>query len=168
MKDSHREVLKPLLSDAVRGVFAAYDTPTEPAVDRAEQHDMVAVLGFSDPRVRGGLALSIPTALARTMVPGLDVSDEDWVGELGNQVLGRVRNQLLRYDLDLGLGTPVVISAVGITIASLRDSTPLHVAFRSGEHVFGVFLETRFEEGFEFGTPSLDRVAVDEGSLMLF
>lgn len=168
MKQSHREVLKPVLSEAVRGVFAAYGAETEPCDDRTEQHDMVAVLGFSDPSVRGGLALSMPTALARALVPGLDVSDEDWVGELGNQVLGRVRNQLLRYDLDLGLGTPVVISAVGITIASLRDSTPLHVPFRSGEHVFGVFLETRFEDGFEFGTPSLDRVAADEGSMMFF
>ncbi|MFO0629408.1 MAG: chemotaxis protein CheX [Polyangiales bacterium] len=131
-------------------------------------HDVIAVLGFADDRTRGGLALGMSRTFARGICPAEGVSDEDWVGELGNQVLGRLRNQLLRYGLDLGMGTPVVLSGVGIAVAPPRNDEPLHMCFGQGDHNLGLFLEARFQDGFEFGQPQEEPVAFDEGSMMMF
>jgi CheY-specific phosphatase CheX len=168
MKKSHSDVLAPLLSQAVQGVFDAYGAPSAESDGDFSGHDIVAVVGFSDDRVRGGLALGLSREFARSISPAVGGSDEDWVGELANQVLGRLRNQLLRYDLDIGMGTPVVLAGVGITVAPPRESALLHLRFESGEHAFGVFLETRCSDAFEFGTPTMEHIAVDEGSLMMF
>ncbi len=168
MKQSHRDVLEPLLRSAVEGVFDAYGAQVTERADGEVGHDIIAVLGFADDRTRGGLALGMSRTFAKEISPAAGVGDEDWVGELGNQVLGRLRNQLLRYGLDLGMGTPVVLSGVGIAVAPPRSDDPLHLRFGRGDHHVGLFLEARFQDGFEFGQPQEEPVAFDEGSMMMF
>jgi len=169
MKASHREVLAPLLQDAVEGVFAAYGNESRAVEGEDHGHNIVAVLGFAADHLRGGLALGISFELAKRISPqGVGTPDHDWVGELANQVLGRMRNQLLRYDVDLGVGSPVVLAGVGISVKPSRDVGLHHQCFLSRGERFDAFLEVVFEEGYEFKAPREESVAAGEGSLLMF
>jgi CheY-specific phosphatase CheX len=169
MKATHREVLAPLLRDAVEGVFSAYGNESRAVDGEDHGHDIVAVLGFAADHLRGGLALGISFDLAKRIAPPDCGSPEpDWVGELANQVLGRMRNQLLRYDVDLGVGSPVVLAGVGISVKPSRDVGLHHQCFLSGTERFDAFLEVVFDAGYEFKAPREESVAAGEGSLLMF
>jgi CheY-specific phosphatase CheX len=168
MKASHKQVLVPLLSAAVEGVFLAYGEKSNPVTGADQGHDIVAVLGFTSDNVRGGLALGMSAELAQRSAPPGPMQAADWVGEIANQVMGRIRNQLLRYGVDLALGTPVVLAGVGVGIKPSKGTALHHQCFASGKHRFDAFLEVRFREEFEFAAPSAEGVAADEGSVLLF
>lgn len=168
MKESHREVLAPLLSTAVEGVFAAYGEESREAKSTGHGHDIVAVVGFASEKLKGGVALGICADLARRIAPSPTTELADWTGEICNQILGRIRNQLLRYDVDLGIGTPVVLAGVGIDIKPSRAGTLHHQCFSSSGYQFEAFLEVTFAEGYEFPEPTADEVAAPESSVLMF
>lgn len=168
MKESHRAVLAPLLSAAVENVFATYGEEGREASSSEHGHDIVAVIGFSSQNVKGGLALGICADLARRIAPSPTTELADWTGEICNQVLGRLRNQLLRYEMDLNLATPVVLAGVGIDIKPSRAGTLHHQCFSASGHVFEAFLEASFVEGYEFPEPSAEEVAAPESSVLMF
>jgi CheY-specific phosphatase CheX len=168
MKASHRDVLAPLLQDAVEAVFTAYGKESRAVDGEDHGHDIVAVLGFSADNLRGGLALGISFELAKKIAPPGGAPEHDWVGELANQILGRIRNQLLRYDVDLGLGPPVVLAGVGSSVKPSREMAVHHQCFLSGGERFDAFLEVVFSGGYEFKAPREESVAAGEGSLLMF
>jgi CheY-specific phosphatase CheX len=168
VKESHRNVLEPLLHDAVVGVFSAYGTECKLVAPENTGHELVAVLGVSSDMLRGGIALGLSGAIARKVARRDDIMERDWAGELANQVLGRIRNQLLRYGVDVALSTPIVLGGMGIFITQARDSPPVHQSFDVNGDRFSAFIDMRFPEGFEFGTPVEHLVAVAEGEVLIF
>lgn len=168
MKESHRAVLAPLLSAAVEGVFVAYGEEGLEVESSDHGHDIVAVVGFNSDELKGGLALGICADLARRMAPSATTELADWTGEICNQIVGRIRNQLLRYAVDLGVGTPVVLAGVGISIKPSRAGTLHHQCYSSNGHQFEAFLEVTCADGYEFPTPSEEEVAAPESSVMMF
>jgi hypothetical protein len=75
----------------------------------------VSVLGATSETIRFSSTVSIDAGLLKTLhpAPGGKVSQrdlEDWCRELNNQLVGRVKNKLLRYGCEVSAGLPVLIT----------------------------------------------------------
>lgn len=85
----------------------------------------VAVIGFSGLLHRGHVGIAMPVGAARSLHPlGGDREEglvSDYVGELVNMLLGRIKIQFERYGLDVHAGTPVVLRGVNLSIHACGD-----------------------------------------------
>ncbi len=168
MSENNNEILGKVVAECVEKVFDAYDTALE-SVDIADPgHEVVAVIGYAADEVRGGLALGITNDLAKRTMPTPDTPLYDWAGELANQILGRVRNKMLSYKLDIQISTPVVLHGLGVQVAPPGHEGVKVASYKSGTDVVQVLLEARFEQGFELPEKNEEEGAVDEGEMLLF
>lgn len=168
MKSDNYETLSGIVGEAVTKVFEAYETALVPADPKDPGHEVVAVIGYAANEVRGGLALGISKKLAQQTTPTPDTPLYDWAGELANQILGRVRNKMLAYAVDIQISTPVVLHGLGVQVAPPGHTGVKVASYKSGEDVVQVLLEARFEENYELPEPSTDDSAVNEGEMLLF
>ncbi len=167
--DKNDSILHELVEEAVMKVFDAYDAPLTASIEAHPGHEVVSVIGYAADEVRGGLALGISKALAERTMPTADTPLYDWVGELANQILGRVRNKMLAYKVDLQIATPVVLHGLGVQVAPPGEGLAKDVVcYRSGDDILQVLLEARFEEGFEMPEQAEEDGVVDEGEMLLF
>lgn len=85
----------------------------------------VAVIGFSGLHHRGHVGVALPIGTARRLHPLGEDREEglvsDYVGELVNLLLGRVKVQFERYGLEVHAGTPVVLRGVDLSIHACGD-----------------------------------------------
>src|SRR5690606_38725885 len=100
MKTNLHDLLRRTGQDALQELLSAYgvnavstpqNTPTA--------YQIIGVIGFTAPDFRGNLALVLSSQLAEATQSGSDVID--WVGELTNQLLGRIKNKLTPYAIAL-------------------------------------------------------------------
>jgi hypothetical protein len=87
----------------------------------------VAVIGFSGLRHRGHVGVALPVGTARQLHPLGVHSDEslvsDYVGELVNLLLGRVKVQFEKYGLEVHAGTPVVLRGLDLSIHAYGEGS---------------------------------------------
>lgn len=168
MSERNNEVLSEVVGECVEKVFEAYDTVLESASEVVAGHEVVAVIGYAADEVRGGLALGISKALAEKTMPTPDTPLYDWAGELANQILGRVRNKMLAYKLDIQISTPVVLHGLGVQVAPPGHQGVKVASYQSGGETVQVLLEARFEEDFVLPEKDEEDGVVDEGEMLLF
>lgn len=94
------------------GVACLADDAMNPDAEAA----LAALIGFAGPRARGNLLICAPLALLERSHPlAPQPPDEpawdlaDWMGELANQLLGRVKNRLVSYGLFVSMSTPTCL-----------------------------------------------------------
>lgn len=126
---SPRKTLDVILQSAAVDLFHNSGFAVAPLascpVERLQRyHEHVAMLGFDGPQLMGVLTLSIPEAL---LPPG-SASILDWMGELSNQLFGRVMNRLAVFQLKLRPRVPIGLS--GPILERLRKRTPSEVLYR--------------------------------------
>lgn len=123
------------------------------------------VVGFAGPYVRGTclLATTEGPLLASDPVNG---ATRDWVGELVNQLVGRIKNRVLSRGVEFYVTTPVVIRGQHIAPLPRRDFEPLTFAGASG-HVF-VWVEVETSEDFMPTSTRSPEDAQSEGEALLF
>ncbi|HLV20854.1 MAG TPA: hypothetical protein VKZ49_08225 [Polyangiaceae bacterium] len=155
------------------GLFHAHQIALAPVYDRSLRPPqttarMAGSIRFNAPKFSGTLELSLSeTTLSRINGDGGHLAARDLVRELTNQLMGRVKNRLLQFQLELSLGVPtsaVLGSAVERPVPAGKTR---HVySFRTREDLIYVTLEGSFElSGLVF---SPERVAADEGDVILF
>ncbi|MGH1343645.1 MAG: chemotaxis protein CheX [Nannocystales bacterium] len=125
-----QEVFGKILEEATLDLIDGYGVEvTLSGHSRAESMDidkssLVSIIGYSGDQIRGSVCLTVPASIALATHPQkspkpTDAELRDWVGELCNQLVGRTKNQLIRYGHKVGMGTPVVaVSETGLSLAS--------------------------------------------------
>jgi CheY-specific phosphatase CheX len=134
---------------AVRELFSTYgielgriDVGLQPSVSFVT----CAVIGFSGPAVRGTLAVALTGGLAeRTNPIGASGNLRDWVGELANQLLGRIKLALLDQGLDIYLNLPAVLKGEHLAPLPRRDAQPM--TFSAADGFVGVWIEIEARPG---------------------
>jgi CheY-specific phosphatase CheX len=128
--------LNDIITEAVRSLFASRGMearlrPVE--LDATPTScDMVCSIGFTSDIMRGCLVLAMPSSLVLATLPPEATSSDaasDWLGELSNQLLGRIKNRLIPYGVAFALSTPSVV--VGERLFRRPSKIPVAVA-----HVF--------------------------------
>ena len=85
--------------------------------------DCTGTISFAAPRFTGNLTLTVPVDVLKLMqhAPGSSPALKDWIRELTNQLLGRLKNRLLRFQVVLQVGLPT--NARGRAGPSSAEST---------------------------------------------
>lgn len=161
-----------LISDCCQELFSAYGLTLDPvSVAHFPPKDNLlycSVMGFGGRQVRGALVLvSTVEPLERTH-PGDAESHQDWIRELSNQLMGRVKNRLLSLGADVLLATPAAISGKNLDLTSSTPNAPQ--VFRAEKGLVCVWIECEYLDGFELPTtPSGNlEAALPEGEALLF
>ena len=164
--------LDDLLHDCCRELFAAY--ALEPYPQSREQFPKTAelafcgVIGFAGKKMRGALVLAT-TAEALELRRTQSLSEQrDWVCELANQLMGRVKNRLLLRGVEVLLATPASVSGNNLC------PTPAHLRapqiFAAGRGYVCAWIDCEMDKGFELPTSGLPNMElpIAEGDVLLF
>lgn len=163
-----------LVLDVTRALFESYgvklDLDGSPADTILRSVKLISTIGFSSEALGGSLLLAVTDDLLHKTLPAADASLADWCGELANQLLGRLKNQLLKYDVVVNLALPVVVSGGEFKLTGRRRPHARDVGFVSGSG--RVFIHTEAELCANAKLVRQPEAAVaaslDEGEFVLF
>lgn len=148
-------------------LFAAYDVPlreSKTAWGAANERQLSGVVGFVGQRIRGTCVLAGSAAPLAASSP-VEGRLRDWVGELANQLAGRLKSRFLEFGLEVHLTTPVVLSGMRLEPIPSGNLAPTIFSAEGGQILVCVEIEAR--EDIVLG--SIPPVAHgSEGDVMLF
>jgi CheY-specific phosphatase CheX len=109
------------------GTAARYDPAGE--AKHPPEDGMLAIIGFGGDQLRGSLVLSANRGLLERSCPARSPATpsetlQDWVGELANQLLGRLKSRLLAHGIAIQLGTPTTVSGLELRVRSCSGEPP--------------------------------------------
>jgi len=148
-------------------LFAAYGvslngSPAEFIV--SEEVLLSGVIGFVGPELRGTCLLVANRSPIELSSPQKEHT-RDWVGELTNQLVGRLKRKFSRFGLEVALTTPVVLSGVHLRPMPRRELSPRVFSSDSGSIM--VWVEVEAEPGFALG-PAVSDAGDAEGDVLMF
>ena len=140
----------------------------------AAAEGIAAFSGFGNNELRGSFTLVGPTRLfsrLHPLPPTVTPRDlADWACELVNESVGRFRNRLLAYGVNLALGVPQSALADNLRLASSLQPARSPIAFAIDGMVLEGWLELEIEPSFRLAqSPVAEGAeALLEGSVVLF
>jgi len=163
-----------LVLDVTRDLFKSYGAPLEldgsPAQKTLESANFITVIGFSSRTFNGSLLVALPKLVLERTIPAAGASLVDWCGELANQLLGRLSNRLVEYEVSINMTLPVVISGGRFALPAKTRPITRYFSFVSDWGRLFVRLEAELSPDVEL--VRLDRTeggrVLDEGKLLLF
>jgi hypothetical protein len=167
-----QKLFEQLAAAACQELFAQYGL----TVRRATQSDapvspefmMCSVIGFSGRHLRGALVLALTEELPdrSSPLPAAPGRRRDWVGELSNQLLGRVKIELLRRGVEIYLNLPAVLRGQHLAPLPRRELEP--IKFTVEEGVIAVWLEIETSPGFQLDPGSTEPAGPTAGEALIF
>ena len=136
--------------------------------------DIAAFSGFCNNELRGSFTLVGPSKLfarLHPLPPTVTPRDlTDWACELVNQSVGRFRNRLLAYGVNIALSVPQSALAQELRLSSSLRPAPNPISFAIDGMVLDGWLELEIELGFRLAENPSDEegAALREGSIVLF
>lgn len=78
---------------------------------------LTGLIGFSGAHLQGALGvMGSDDALERTAPKEVPFDPHDWVGELANRALGRIKIAMLRSGVEILASTPVVLRGISLSV----------------------------------------------------
>jgi CheY-specific phosphatase CheX len=157
--------IQALAGAACTELMHAYGVELQPALGWVESDEVMfsGVMGFVGDSVRGTCLLAAPQGTVEAAAPK-GAGARDWVGELANQLAGRLKAKLLARGATIALSTPVVLRGVKLSPLPRTDVAP--VVFESSAGKVLVWLEVEIENDFQLGEERA--LKASEGELLVF
>jgi len=172
MRNPNNRPIDDLVFDCCRELFSAYQLDVHPR-DRSdfpatEQLAVCGVMGFGGKSMRGALVLATTREPLEHTNPDAFGSQRDWVCELTNQLMGRVKNQLLTLGVEVMLATPAGLSGENLSPTPSKLRAPQVFAAANG--FVCVWIDCEYTDGFELPSspPRGLEPPVAEGDAILF
>jgi hypothetical protein len=112
--------------------------PLRPTAVGAQQrfYEWVGVVAFDAPNLSGTLCVSVPRAvwLARSTGVGAPTDSAalaDWSRELANQLIGRIKTRLIKFQVELRPRPPTALSGAVLEPNRRRTASELLYRFRA-------------------------------------
>ncbi len=162
------------MDECVVALFDAYEVPAVRLADGTApdaSHNLASVIGFTSSHMRGSVAIFTADAVVNATNPlEGENATRDWLAELANQLLGRIKNKMLRYGVQYDMSTPVVVA--GQSTIQLHQIAKDNASYSYGTDAgsLTVTMDVVIEEGFELQEPAAEEASdvMIEGDLMLF
>lgn len=157
--------IQALAGAACTELMQAYGVQLNPTLGWGESDEVMfsGVMGFVGDSVRGTCLLAAPQGTVEAAAPR-SAAARDWVGELANQLVGRLKAKLMARGATIALSTPVVLRGVRLSPLPRTDVAP--VVFESTAGKVLVWLEVEIEDGFQLGEERA--LKASEGELLVF
>jgi hypothetical protein len=172
MRNPENRPIDDLLFDCCRELFSAYALETQPRASGdfpvTDELCVCGVMGFGGKLMRGALVLAATSEpLERTNPEGFG-SQRDWVCELANQLMGRMKNRLLTAGVEILLATPAGLSGVNLSPNQSKLRAPQ--VFGAANGFVCVWIDCESADGFELRTSpaASGEAALPEGETLLF
>jgi len=175
MRNPNNAPLDDLVFDCSQELFSAYGLHAEPCAKEAypsitERFAFCGVMGFGGEQLRGSLVLAATREPLDQTNPHGQKSQRDWICELSNQLMGRIKNRLLARGVDVLLATPAGLTGENVCPAPGTLRAPQVFVAASG--YICVWIDCEFATGFVLPSlpppPSAHEPAVPEGETLLF
>lgn len=140
--------IRSMVEGTCKALFEAYGVTLELAPSDQQPTGTLAVcgvLGFTGTKMRGSLLLAGTPGPFQRSRPAQGTL-HDWVGELANQLLGRLKVQLLEQGAEISLSTPVVLQ--GEHLAPLPRQLLVPIAFTTEDGMVLVWVDIETHPGF--------------------
>lgn len=166
--------LKAHLSSAVEGVIGSIELAHDSRLSPSDAWIVGASIGFSGPKGAGSMVIWGDFALYEKSHPlaGVKVLERDevldWTGEVCNQILGRVKNQLGRENVTVFMATPNVFAGKNVTLGRANGDVQVEGHFRHPGGSFAVRFDCESKLLDERTEPEAGTEMPEEGDLMLF
>jgi len=163
------EVINETLPFATRSVLAQSRIHlTEARVDRPV-YDLIALIGFSGDE---GLVGTVGFATEQSILKAeYDESEtylsEGWLGEIVNQLLGRLKNALLPYGLEINLQLPKVLHGIRLQIGSESNQVK-HYMYTSEFGRCCTWVDANWDLNRNLQLAVLEEQVQSEGDMILF
>lgn len=108
----------------------------------ARWSETIAIIGLAG-AIRGSLVVSMPTQLVEECHPTHATSPEDladWIAEIANLLLGRVKSHLLSRGVSIALSTPITLTATAFRFERFVGTPVVH-EFKLGDDTMHVAFE---------------------------
>lgn len=147
---SNRAVLDDIVTRSSLELFAAYGLElircAEPPPARvAEELVYAGIIGYTGESMRGSLVLAPTAELLERSYQGTS-SARDWTAELANQLLGRIKNQLLGCGVEIYVTTPVLIRGAHLAPVPRVEELQPH-RFVAGTSELMVWFDAEITDG---------------------
>ena len=163
-----QEIIQNLTSEACLSLFSDYALPLQAAEQDDRPLDLLfcAVIGFSSEQMRGTLVLATTREpLGRTSpVQGGEL--REWIAELSNQLLGRVKRQLVDRGVELAISTPIVLRGERLHPMPSKEAAPLKFVCEGG--CVCVWMDAVLVPGLDLSQVQTSEPGMGEGDAMLF
>jgi len=172
MPTALEQQLDDMLFDCCQQLFAAYHLEVTPhsagEVPFPDTLAVAGVMGFGGKQMRGAVVLAATDGPLMATNPTQSASQRDWICELANQLVGRMKLRLLALGVEILLATPAGLTGVSLSPLAARPRG-LKV-FSAGSGLICAWVDCEKVVGFEAqSTPPLPtEAAVTEGELLLF
>jgi hypothetical protein len=121
-----------LLTEVTLALFEAYEVDITPlgedTVPPSRPYACVGVLSFTSATLGGSLLLMLERGVIERSYTLPNPNLPDWTGELANQLVGRLKNALARFGVNVNLSIPVVVSGTGLSMPP--SASPIHCYHR--------------------------------------
>jgi len=142
----------------------------------SKEESIAAVIGYSSPEIKGSMTVISTKELLKQTHPnlqmGIPVGEqeiEDWVGEISNQLLGRVKNKLLKFGTSVSMATPSILAGTSLASRSPREGSRIRFKCGSDLGSLGVVVDVIPAPGFKFIiVDSSNSATKKEGASILF
>jgi hypothetical protein len=121
------------------------------------------VMGFFSRTLSGTCLLAAPEATVLAAAPP-EARPRDWVGELANQLVGRLKAKLLARGVTIAMSTPIVVS--GLRVTPLPRGNRVPAVFETATGRVLIWLEVEATEDFHWGEER--QLLGNEGDLLVF
>ncbi len=140
------------------------------------ENGFVAVIGFSGDTMKGVLGVTAPPHAVRATHPLVQddtpLTNEqvyDWLAELSNQLLGRIKGELMSYGVTLWLASPVVLRGVSVRIVPRPHEGVHKYTFHGHSGDFCVWIDYQYTHSLELREiPEEEREHCTAGEMLLF
>jgi hypothetical protein len=170
MTATNKQILDRAVAENCFKLFADYELKIrarEPGdALNVERFLMCGIIGFTSKKMRGVLALAT-TKEPLELTNHTTTTHRDWICELANQLLGRVKNQMLLRGVEIVPSTPIALR--GDHLSPVTQQGLVSELFTAERGLVCVWMDCEFDDDFvlpeagECATPP-----VPEGDLLLF
>lgn len=126
-------------------LMAAYGVEFVPGTDdwsaRADEPALFGVIGFGGKGVRATCLIGAEQCLVDASCRASG-RPRDWIAELANQLLGRLKMKLLAFGVNVTMTIPIALSGVQITPLPRFGQAPLSFASERGAALIWLEIET--------------------------
>lgn len=161
-------LVRSMMKDATVELFGDYKVKLDLVDDTGPEEGSVVlcgVMGFTGSLARGSCLLAGTEIPFNTSKPSRGVM-RDWVGELTNQLVGRLKIKLLERGVEIALSTPVVLQ--GEHIAPLPRRTLIPLVFEANPGRVFVWVELETVPNFELSQKPTEAITTEEGDALFF
>lgn len=165
-----QDFLREAIATSFRDLMRTQSVESAILTDHGHHHDLAAVIGFSADRLTGNLAVaSSQGAIDLLGEVASATSPGDWLGELSNQLLGRLKRSFATHLVKLTIGTPIVVKGERLRILVSDSSHHVAtVAFQIPGGPMAVTVSLRLLPGFEWVGQTVEDDSIPEGDACLF